>query len=112
MKALQRYILPSVKPGRMYTDNSPAFIRACADLGCTHHRSDTHGRAESAVRRVIESTASVMVHSGLTEGLWNDAMKCQGAAGRIPLQMDKQLVKHDSMLLSVVQLYKNKNWQS
>ena len=40
----------------------------------TPHRSETEGIAEQAVRR--EGTSSVLVHSGLQESWWAEAVEC------------------------------------
>ena len=40
------------------------------------HRSETHGIAERAVRRVKEGTSAVLLQSGLNEKCWADSMEC------------------------------------
>ena len=62
---------PSEKPRVFYTDNSLEFGKACEDLSwnrytSTHHRFETNGVAERAVRR-IEGTSAVLLVSGLDE---------------------------------------------
>ena len=57
------------------------FGKACEDLSwncCTStpHRSETHGIAERAVRKVKESTSAVLLQSGLNESWWADSMEC------------------------------------
>ena len=42
----------------------------------TPHRSETHGIAERAVRRVKEGTSAVLLQSGLDEKWWADSMEC------------------------------------
>ena len=42
----------------------------------TPHRSETHGIAERAVRRVKEGTSAVLLQSGLNESWWADSMEC------------------------------------
>ena len=42
-----------------------------------HHRSETNGIAERAVRRVKESTSAVLLQSGLDENWWADSQKCK-----------------------------------
>ena len=39
VKALQRFMHPSTKPGGMYTNNSLEFNKACEDLAWTHDTS-------------------------------------------------------------------------
>ena len=41
-----------------------------------HHRSETNGIAERAVRRVKEGTSAVLLPSGLNESWWADSMEC------------------------------------
>ena len=41
-----------------------------------HHRSETKGIGERAVRRVKESTSAVLLQSGLNESWWADSMEC------------------------------------
>ena len=69
------------KPKVIYTDNSLEFGKACEDLSWNHctstpHRSETHGIAERAVRRVKEGTSAVLLQSGLDENWWADSMEC------------------------------------
>ena len=57
------------------------FGKACEDLSWNHctstpHRSETHGIAERAVRRVKEGTSAVLLQSGLDENWWADSMEC------------------------------------
>ena len=57
------------------------FGKACDDLSWNHctstpHRSETHGIAERAVRRVKEGTSAVSLQSGLNESWWADSMEC------------------------------------
>ena len=50
---LRRFLLPSQKPGRIFTNNSQEFISVCQDVRWTHdttHRSETNGIAERVVR--------------------------------------------------------------
>ena len=42
-----------------------------------HHRSETNGIAERAVRIVKEGTSAVLLHSGLDENWWADSMECK-----------------------------------
>ena len=65
----------------MCTDKSLEFMIACEDPDGNHERStprrsETHGIAERAVRRVKEGTSSVLVQSGLQESCWAQAMEC------------------------------------
>ena len=55
------------KPEIIHTDKSKYFLKACQDLQWNHdastpHRAETNGDAESAVRRVQEGAAIVLVH--------------------------------------------------
>ena len=72
-RSLQKFLEPDRKPKVIYTDNSLEFGKACEDLSWNHctstpHRSETHGIAERAVRRVKEA--------GLDESWWADSMEC------------------------------------
>ena len=40
------------------------------------HRSETHGIAERAVRRVKEGTSAVLLQTGLDKNWWPDSMEC------------------------------------
>ena len=42
----------------------------------TPHRSEIHGIAEGAVRRVKEGTSALLLQSGLDEKWWADSMEC------------------------------------
>ena len=67
-------MLPTVKPGRIYTDSSLEFVKACAEPAWT--RPQTNGITGRAVRGVKEGTATVLVQSGLSEEWWDGAMEC------------------------------------
>ena len=65
----------------MYTDNSLEFGKSFEELSWNHctstpHRSETHGIAERAVRRVNEGTSAVLLQSGLDNEWWADSMEC------------------------------------
>ena len=80
-RSLQKFLEPDRKPKVIYTDNSLEFGKACEDLSWKHctstpHRSETHGIAERAVRRVKEGTSAVLLQSGLNENWWADSMEC------------------------------------
>ena len=65
-RSLQKFLEPTRKPKVIYTDNSLEFGKACEDLSWNHctstpHRSETHGIAERAVRRVKEGTSTVLL---------------------------------------------------
>ena len=80
-RSLQKFLEPNTKPKVIYTDNSWEFGKACEDLSWNHcsstpHRSETHGIAERAVRRVKEGTSAVLLQSGLNESWWADSMEC------------------------------------
>ena len=80
-RSLQKFLEPHRKAKVIYTDNSLEFGKACEDLSwnyCTStpHRSETHGIAERAVRRVEEGTSAVLLQSGLNESWWADSMEC------------------------------------
>ena len=71
-RSLHKFLEPDRKPKVIYTDNSLAFGKACEDLSWNHctstqHRSETHGIAKRAVRRVKEGTSAVLLQSGLNE---------------------------------------------
>ena len=72
----QKFLEPDRKPKVIYTDNSLEFGKSCEDLSwnhCTsrHHRSETNGIAERAVRREKEGTSAVLLQSGLDENWWS-----------------------------------------
>ena len=80
-RSLQKFLEPERKPKVIYTDNSLEFGKACEDLSwncCTStpHRSETHGIAERAVRRVKEGTSAVLSQSGLGENWRADSFEC------------------------------------
>ena len=80
-RSLQKFLETERKPKVFYTDNSLEFGKACEDLSWNHctstpHRSETHGIAERAVRRVKEGTSAVLLQSGLNESWWADSMEC------------------------------------
>ena len=79
-RSLQKCLEPDRKPKVIYTDNSLEFGKACEDLSWNHctstpHRSETHGIAERAVRRVKEGTSAVLLQSGLNESWSADSME-------------------------------------
>ena len=74
-RSLQKCLEPNRKPKVNYTDNS------FEDLSWNHctstpHRSETHGIAERAVRRVKEGASAVLLQSGLDEKWCADTMEC------------------------------------
>ena len=80
-KSLMKFLEPTRKPIVIYTDNSLEFGKSCEDVSWNHctstpHRSETHGIAERAVRRVKEGTSAVLLQSGLDNEWWADSMEC------------------------------------
>ena len=80
-RSLQKFLEPEWKPKVIYTDNSLEFGKVCEDLSWNHctstpHRSETHGIAERAVRRVMEGTSAVLLQSGLNESWFADSLEC------------------------------------
>ena len=80
-RSMPKFLEPNRKLKVIYTDNSMEFGKACEDLSwnqCTStpYRSETHGIAERAVRRVKEGTSAVLLQSGLDEKWWADSMEC------------------------------------
>ena len=80
-RSLQKFLETERKPKVIFTDNSLEFGKACEDLSWNHctstpHRSETHGIAERAVRRVKEGTSAVLLQSGLNESWWADSVEC------------------------------------
>ena len=78
-KSLQKFLEPTRKSKVIYTGNSLEFGKACEELSCNHetstrHRSETHGNAERAVRRIRERTSAVLLQSGLDEKWWADSV--------------------------------------
>ena len=75
-----KFLEPTRKPKVIYTDNSLEFSTSCEELSWNHctstpHRSDTHGIAERAVRRVKEGTSAVVLQSALDKEWWADSME-------------------------------------
>ena len=65
----------------LYGQLSREFMKACEELNWNHERStpqrsETHGIAERAVRRVKAGTSPVQVQSGRQESWWAEAMEC------------------------------------
>ena len=61
--------------------NSLEFGKACEDLSwnrcaSTPHRSETHGFASRAVRKIKEGTSAVLLPSGLDAKWWAGFMEC------------------------------------
>ena len=80
-RSLQKFLEPERKSKVIYTYNSLESGKACEDLSWNHctstpHRSETHGIAERAVRRVKEGIFAVLLHSGLNESWRADSMEC------------------------------------
>ena len=80
-KSLRKFLEPSQKPKVIYTANSLEFGKSCEDLSWNHRtstpgRSETHGIAERATRRVKEGTSAVLLQSGLDEKWWSDSVEC------------------------------------
>ena len=76
-----KFLEPTRKPKVILTDNSVEFGKSCEELSWNHctstpHRSETHGIAERAVRRVKEGTSAVLLQSGLGNERWVDSMEC------------------------------------
>ena len=68
-RSLQKFLELNRKPKVIHTDNSLQFGCSCEELSWNHctstpHRSETHGIAERAVRRVKEGTSAVLLQSG------------------------------------------------
>ena len=74
-KILQRFSPQSQPLGIIYTDISLEIMSACEDHSWDHnksippHWSESNGMAQSAVRRVKEVSASVLVQFGARQ--WN-----------------------------------------
>ena len=80
-KSLMKFLEPTRKPKVIYTYNSLEFGKSCEELSWNHcasppHRSEAHGIAERAVRRLKEGTSAVLLQSGLDENWWADSMEC------------------------------------
>ena len=80
-KSLMKFLEPTRKPKVIYTDNSLDIGKSCEELSWNHctstpHRSETHGIAERAVRRVKEGTSAVLLQSGLGNEWWADSLEC------------------------------------
>ena len=77
-KSLRKFLEPSHKPKVTYTDNSLEFGKSCEDPSWNHRtrRSETHGIAERAVRRIKEGTSAELLQSGLDEKWWADSVEC------------------------------------
>ena len=69
-----------VTPTRMYTDNAPELIRACADLRWRHdkstpHRHQSNAYCERSVRKVVEGARSLLEQAGLPSCFWPFAVR-------------------------------------
>ena len=98
---LAHKFIPTWRPKVVYTRNSQEFGKACEDLSWNHctstpHRSETHGIAERAVRRVQEGTTAVSLQSGLNEScgqmLWSVTSICE--TSQIYYLMGRRPVEH------------------
>ena len=54
----------------LYSDDSPELLKACKEIGAIHGisipgRPDTNGKAERAVRRVLEGARTLLLAAGL-----------------------------------------------
>ena len=72
--SLEKFLEPNRKPKVIFTGNSLEFGKSCEEFSWNHctstpDRSETHGIAERAVRRVKEGTSAVLLQSGLGENL-------------------------------------------
>jgi hypothetical protein len=64
----------------VYSDNANEIGKAAKTVGFQHepstpHRPQSNGIAESAVRRVLEGTRSVLYASGLSHAWWREATR-------------------------------------
>ena len=80
-KSLMKFLEPTRKPKVIYTDNSLEFDKSCEESSRNHrsstpHRSETHGTAERAIRRVKEGKSAVLLLSGLDNDRWADSLEC------------------------------------
>ena len=76
-----KFLEPTRKPKVIYTYNFLEFDKSCEEFCWNHctstpHRSETHGIAERAVRRVKEGTSAMLLQSGLENERWADSMQC------------------------------------
>ena len=81
MRILWKILHPEENPRSIYTGKSLEHVEACEEQIWNHERStprrsETHGTAERAARRVKEGTSSVLVLSGLQERLLEESMEC------------------------------------
>ena len=82
--SLGKFLRPEENPRSVETSNSVGFIRlseACGEVHWYHdrsipHTSETKRTAQRAVRRVKESTSTVLVQFGLQESWWASGMEC------------------------------------
>ena len=77
-RSSQKFLEPTRKPKVIYTDNSLEFGKSFEKLSWNHctstpHRSETHGIAERAVRRVKEGSSAVLLQSD--ESWWADSIE-------------------------------------
>ena len=80
-KSLHKFLEPSEKSKVICTDSSLEFGKDREELfwnhwTSTHHRSETKGIPERAVRRIEEGISAVLLQSGLDEKWWVDSMEC------------------------------------
>ena len=114
-----KFLEPPKKPKVIYTDNSSEFGKACEVLSQNHctstpHRSETHGSAERAVRRVKDGTSAVLLQSGLNEHWWAYSMECYTYLRNIQdlLSDGKAPTNGDSENLSKDQPFRLVHWLS
>ena len=75
-----KFLVPTRKPKVIHTDKSLEFVKSCGRLSwnqskATPLRSETHGIADRAVRRVKKGTSAVLLQSGLGNEWWADSME-------------------------------------
>ena len=118
-KNLMKFLEPTRKPKVIYTDNSVEFGKSCEESSwnyCTStpHRSETHGIAERAVRRVKEGTSAVLLQSVWTTNggrtLWNATAICETC--KISCLMGRHPMKGGSECPLTDQQYRLEQWSN
>jgi len=82
---LSHFVGPKAEVKSFYSDNSPELRRAALELRWPHPtatpgRPDRNGVAERAVRTAEEGARSLLLHAGLPECWWPQAMRYMSVA--------------------------------
>ncbi len=80
-QALIEFYGGTLKPQKVYNDNSLELLKACSEPEYPHDTSTLHtpqsnGVSERSVRKVNEGTTNVLLQTGLHPLWWCWAMRC------------------------------------